>query len=502
MSEVIDLTLDASSDDDRADAPPTLTERLLERLAASPPPPPPRSAAAAAPAAGPPRRRGWAPRPPPPATAAAAEPTYSELNPSDSDAYADADGDDARAPSQSAAAAPPARGAAAAGARAPKRSREEVAAAAAARKATKAAEAAARKRAREYDSAKNVLKYFEAIIDSSLMQTATGLRVASALRATHERPEAERLRFRVAEARCAGLPVVLWARRVPADYAEGGAEGEGEFDGHYNPGGGADAGAGADADGLVERLEPHALLVFEAEDFAARAAGGGLRAALAALAAARPGARPHLLVVRLSAYLTLREGREHRAAMAAGGSGAGGSSSQAASQGAPFNRAAVDDAVARLAVECPAASFLDARSPEEAAAHVAALHAQIAKRHDGRSAAARWLGGGGTAASKKGSAAMAALLSAHPVPDDAQRAATHALAALPGVGPRAAHAAAARHRSLGALIAALRGPGRAAEEAALAAAAHPGPGGRRVGPAAARALAALLTSEDPDLLVG
>jgi hypothetical protein len=500
MSEVIDLTLDVSSEDDRAEAPLPLAERLrlerlrLERLAASPP-----RAAAAAPTAAPPRRRGSEPCPPP--ADAAVEPMYSELNPPDSDG---APVDGARAPSQSAAAAPPARGAAAAAAACPpKRSREEVAAAAAARKAAKAAEAAARKRAREYDSAKNVLKYFEAIIDSSLMQTATGLRIASALRATHERPEAERLRFRVAETRCAGLPAVLWARRVPADFAEGGEEGEeGECATSFDPG--CDA---PDADGLVERLEPHALLVFEAEDFAARAAGGGLRAALAALAAARPRARIHLLVARLSAHWALREGREHRAAMAAGGasssgSGAGGSSQAAASQAAPFNRAAVDDAVAQLAVECPAASFLDARSPEEAAAHVAALHAQIAKRHDGRSASARWLGGGGTAANKKGSAAMAALLSAHPVPDDAQRAATHALAALPGVGPRAAHAAAARHRSLGALIAALRGPGRAAEEAALAAAAHPGPGGRRVGPAAARALAALLTSEDPDLLVG
>jgi hypothetical protein len=232
------------------------------------------------------------------------------------------------------------------------------------------------------------------------------------------------------------------------------------------------------------------LLCFEAPDFVARVLADGMRSVFAQLERACPGARVHLVVHRLAQHLTQRERSEFRSAMAAGAQGAG------------FQRRRVDDFVTRLAVECPSAAFREARSAEEAAAHVCAITVAIARRFAQKSEASKYLSAHGGA--KKGGATMAALLASHPVADPGARAMMGALCALPSVGPQVAHAVGARYRSLGALMEALFDPGRGEADKVreLEGMLRVGAArATRLGPKAARQLYELLTSEDPGLKV-
>jgi hypothetical protein len=318
-------------------------------------------------------------------------------------------------------------------------------------------------------------------MDPEFMATALGVEIAKAFQATQAKLEHERIRYRVAPTGLLNLPAMRWSRKVPAGEAGGGG------------GGGLDAGGaagGAAAAELVEVDEPHVMLCFEAEDFAARAAADGLRPVFAQLERACPGARPHLVVHRLSQHLQARERAGHRAAMAAGAQGAG------------FQRRPVDDFVARLAVECPGAAFREVRSADEAAAHACAVTLAVARRFSQKSEAARYLGaqGGG----RRGTQTLGALLAAHPVEDAGVRACLAALCALPSVGPQVAHAVAGRYGSLGALMEALFDPGVPAADKVRQLEALPRVGTARptrVGPKAARQLLELLTSEDPDVRV-
>lgn len=377
----------------------------------------------------------------------------------------------------------------------------------------RAAEAAAKKAARQYDSARHVLRYVTLLLDPTLMSTPLGLKIAEAFQQTWDTAEHEQLRYRVGSTGLGSLPAAKWLRQVPATESNN-SQAFLESQQSLDLGGSQDLTRLPGME-LVEREEPHVLVCFEAGEFVNQVIKDGLDGVFQTLAEGCPGHRPHILVNRLEHYLTKREREDFSKSMkvqscvAGGGSAADRRGRRAApAQCIPpaeqFNRGPIDTFIMKLAVQAPHIAFRDLSSPEEGAGHVCAITRAIARRFADKSDAAMYLSG--KMGNKKTGLAIASVLATHPTGDESTKTLMAALCSLPSVGPQVAHAVATRYGSLGVLMQMIldrRGTDadKIREIGNLQRPAT-GPGGpRRVGPKAATQLFELLSGDDPDALV-
>ena len=345
----------------------------------------------------------------------------------------------------------------------------------------------ARKQANQYNSDKHVLRYVTVIVDPETMSCQLGPKILLAFQETQaQQAEHEHIQFRVASTGLTGLHAIKWVRKVPSQRA---------FQSQDIPAFGAESQEFANFEAeLVDEDEPHVLLCFEAEEFAAAIQRDRLASIFATLQRHCPGHRPHLLVHRLDHYLSKKEQQDFKRTM-----GQAGSATQS------FNRRIIDDFISKLAIEAPRVSFRDVATPEEGAGHVCSLTRAIAKTVIEKSDASKYLAG--QARNKKLTANLASLLVAHPINSPGVKAFLSALCALPSVGPQAAHAIATKYGSLGNLMEMLYDPMRSTtekiREVEFLMKPGNGAGGRvtKVGSKAAKQLMELLMGEDPDSLV-
>lgn len=319
--------------------------------------------------------------------------------------------------------------------------------------------ATSKKRLKEWQTARHVLKFLSVILDQELMRSPIGIKIIEKLQSTHSCSEHESVKYAIESDIKA--PVVSWKCEKPLQSEQGCIRWQSERERNFCLFLDAKEFVQAVLDKRMEIMIDQVRSNFSSESIC------------------------HLIVLRLEAYLTNRAKQEFKEDF------------QTGNVSISFSRADIDRFLMQLTVENAWTKHKDAKDEDEVAEYVHRLSLAIARQRVAKSESSKWMTAKGTRDTK----AVSTLLTNHPLNDGSLECLTKALQFLPSIPPSVAYTLATEFGSLGAALSHIQEHHHNSENtvARLANMQRVGTArATRIGPKAAQQFLELMTSQDPD----